>query len=107
MLRPQERTQGYFHFYEDEIIVPAGIYDITELRNIISNQISVLQPFTLGDDFENIHNREHTPRLGTLALLLDYSPSERKTRVTFPCLSVRLQFHPASRRLQEMLGFEN
>ena len=105
--RPQERTQGYFHFHEHEIVVPAGIYEITELRNIINSQIPALQPLTLGDDFKNIHNRKYTPRPGTLALQFNYSPSERKTRVTFPSLRVRLKFPPASRRLQEMLGFEN
>lgn len=87
--------------------IPAGIYDLSQLLHVISEQIPVLEPVTLGDDFKDIKNRRHTPSPGTKAFTISYHTSERKARVHFRSLRVRLKFPPASRRLQEMLGFQN
>ncbi|GAV09146.1 hypothetical protein RvY_18740 [Ramazzottius varieornatus] len=105
--RPKQRTEGYFHLQEHEITVPAVIYDLAELFHVIGSQIPPLEPVTLGEDFKDIKNHKHTPSAGTKAFAFSYHTSERKARVHFPSLRVRLKFPPASTRLQEMLGFQN
>ena len=61
----------------------------------------------LGEEFKvGITVYKFSPSPSTLAFTLNYATSERKARISFPSLRVRLKFPPASRRLQEILGFQ-
>ncbi|GAV09627.1 hypothetical protein RvY_19131 [Ramazzottius varieornatus] len=54
--RAKQRTEGYFHFQEHEIIIPAGIYDLAELfhnQSIVSATDSPAFQTSMEDRLKN------------------------------------------------------
>ena len=92
---------------EEEVIIPAGIYDVHQLISIFNTNSPKLEALKITGFGEDRRRKNYQPDKGTPALQFFYAGSERKTRISFSSLRVRLVFPPASRRLQEMLGFQN
>ena len=91
------------------IVVPAGIYSAKELINCIEGQIPMALPW--GQDLKLLPTEEliannFAARAALFpAFEMSFIPSERKTRIRFRNLRIKLHFPVESTHLRRMLGF--